>query len=324
MQPKSCHKSTRTKDLGFTLIEVLVVVAIIALLISILLPSLNSAREQARLVSCTSNIRQLTLAFQMYASEHRVFPGSSHDFGMDWMGWHNRNKINPTLGGRSPEDGVIYKYMGKMQAAYTCPKDKAPAVLPSNLSTWFSYQYNCLLVMSKPETGAGAHYPKADFDRTDHTYEMRPFDGVPILAESAYVQINSNPGATGSIEGRWLGNNGLTRRHNRVGNDGMATLGFSDGHAGSIRLPGLTPDEKTAGVNPSNPGGSGDWWKSKYFFADAHCVRTVRGKWITARAVNSNCTTRGILESLPPANAGSATYDGSTWTWRAVSHPGDR
>jgi len=56
---------------GFTLIEVLVVVAIIALLISILLPSLARAREQARTSVCLSNEKQIGLAMSMFSSEHR-------------------------------------------------------------------------------------------------------------------------------------------------------------------------------------------------------------------------------------------------------------
>lgn len=58
----------RTK--GFTLIELLVVISIIALLVSILMPSLGAAREQAKLVTCSSNLRQLGLAIFMYADEY--------------------------------------------------------------------------------------------------------------------------------------------------------------------------------------------------------------------------------------------------------------
>ena len=58
---------------GFTLIELLVVVSIIALLISILLPSLNKAREQAKAVQCASNLASFGRGFHVYAAENRDF-----------------------------------------------------------------------------------------------------------------------------------------------------------------------------------------------------------------------------------------------------------
>jgi len=79
--------SGRHRSHGFTLIELLVVVAIIALLISILLPSLSQARDQAKTVVCGSHLKQLGLAFHEYFADNndRLFPYESHTIGYRWL-----------------------------------------------------------------------------------------------------------------------------------------------------------------------------------------------------------------------------------------------
>jgi len=320
------QKSKNRARFGFTLIEVLVVVAIIALLVAILLPSLARARDQAQTTSCASNMRQLHYGFTMYAQDNQGrYPGSTHDFGLDWLGYDNENRANPAFGhGRAPEDGVIYKYMSDQAKAYTCPAHAKPRWASEDF-WYFSYKSLSIMSGAKAEQVIAGHYPAKNFDTDDHWedpgHPMEYLDATPLLVE-ALITFPEQAGITRYENSWWLGNMSLANRHLKSsGRVAVSNVVYTDGHVDGFRLPGLPESIKKKAINE---GGSTDFPSNEYFHADALCVQKQSGQWVTMRSGNSNESLFGFIGYAPNSEVGKTYYpkSGNTRDFDPVYHIG--
>jgi prepilin-type N-terminal cleavage/methylation domain-containing protein/prepilin-type processing-associated H-X9-DG protein len=123
---------------GFTLIELLVVIAIIAILAAMLLPALAKAREKARAISCTSNLKQLALGTIMYADDNREYypPNSANSYFL-----YNGGVPAPADANRS-----FWRYelqpLVKDWRLFNCPSSTAGDLSGIGTQGLFAYGYN--------------------------------------------------------------------------------------------------------------------------------------------------------------------------------------
>ena len=139
---------------GFTLVELLVVITIIGILIALLLPAVQAAREAARQVQCSNNLKQISLACLQHEEMHQYFPSG----GWGWM-WAGDADRGP---GKRQPGGWIYSILPylEQQSIYNMPADGDPdTVTAAQRAGAAMIQQQPLTLMNCPTRRRPAQYP---------------------------------------------------------------------------------------------------------------------------------------------------------------------
>ena len=211
---------------AFTLVELLVVIGIIAILIAILMPALSRAQEQAKQVTCMSNLRQLGIAFVMYTNNNRgKYPRPAVEAEPeDWIYWRPERDISQS---------VIARYIGNprnIAAVFRCPSDDVNAHFAGSPQYKYSYSVNEMI----------CGYKNAN--------PTHPTLNVSKIRNSAHKILIIDESADTVDDGCWAwqqrfgdGRNVMSNRHDKTRESvknpdaGRGNASFCDGHAEFIQ-----------------------------------------------------------------------------------------
>lgn len=232
----NCVRRPRHRNFGFTLIEMLLVVAILSLLISILLPTMKHGLNRTSASKCESNIRTLLIAYQNYAKENgRKLVGSNTSNAHDWL----RSSSNTAT---SITDGMLWPYVRAMDV-YVCPNQIYPTYLNS-------YSINGRL--NGEQVASGSSSGTTTYKR-HWTANIRDAEQMVFIEEDDGRGWNINSFMLGTAQGTYV--DWVAANHFSGDN-----LGFLDGHVEywEWQTAHLRKRDKPNPPAPSDPG-SVDW-----------------------------------------------------------------
>jgi len=247
---------------AFTLVELLVVISIISVLVSILLPVLSRARESGQRVHCLSNLRQLTLAWHLYAADNKenlcspktTWNLSWSKYANHWVadgpGWPS-NKIGGTE--KAIKDGVLWPYTQTVKL-YRCKSDSSERLRSYSMSDTMGSSW-CTQGYGLEESSDLIHYLpfKTLLDISEPTGRMVFIDAT---CYKKWLINGFHPGIDLKAS-EWafdMVDNGRTARHS-----GGCNLSFADMHCEYWKWKGP--------VLLCNPGNKGDPAEIQRLFA---------------------------------------------------------
>lgn len=248
---------------GFTLIEILIVIAIIAILVGILLPALGNARKVAQKTKCMSNMRQITMASIVYAQNYKdqIWPAA---YWADLDGDATTLPFTP---------GLLFDYVNYADFVVECPTNKRARVIQGNGQNGFghsrdlNFDYTMFDEMQGAQLGREIQvaYVRPNDANTSPNLSaglipvLTRFHSVPLFMEESTPIWNQT-----FTDGYWGNEDQISVRHDKGGH-----IGFIDGTVQlfrpkggpnpALREPAL--DFEANDIYASTKGIAGSWWK---------------------------------------------------------------
>ena len=248
---------------GFTLVELLVVVAIVGILAGLVLGAVGKAHARAQAITCSNNLRQLDLALLGFVSQFHEFPlgsnaeypsGENQHHNLSWAG-ALRRQLTPNV-----TPGPASDWFNK--GVFHCPTATRPEGLPQTVAL-SDYGFNWYGTGTYPECLGLGGLPVSPLD-PDHMPTFRPVKDSAVVSPSEAYALGDGAWGDGAtiLDGSFLMGrhalmpvptplrNGAGRLENR--HSGRLGIAFADGHVERIALSRLFRDTDDAALSAWN------------------------------------------------------------------------